>query len=65
MFAFFECDLPDLKAFVKEHLEVAVWENGIEAFKTWVTAPPGNEAPNPVKLYWWILMFWGRLEISR
>jgi len=61
LFAFFQYGLPELKAFIKENLGIAVWEESVEAFQTWLTRPPGNEAPNPVKLYWWILMFWKRL----
>lgn len=61
LFAFFKYADQELKDFVKLHLDVAVWEDGIEAYTNWLTSPPGNDAPNLVKLYWWILMFWGRL----
>lgn len=58
LFAFFEYGLPELKSFVKENLGVSVWEEGIEAYKDWLIVPPGNNVPNHIKLYWWILMFW-------
>jgi hypothetical protein len=61
LFAFFAYGLPNLKVFIKDNMGIDVWEEGIEAFKAWLTKAPGSDAPNPVKLYWWILMFWERL----
>jgi len=62
LFTFFRYSTPELKAFIKERLGTAVWEEGVEPYRNWLTAPPGNDAPNHIKLYWWILAFWGRLD---
>ena len=51
----------ELKDFVKTNLGVRVWEDGMEEYINWLMSPPGNDAPNLLKLYWWILMYWGRL----
>ena len=59
LFGFYQYGLPELKSFVKERLGGAVWEEGDEAYMGWLTAQPGNDVPNHIKLYWWILMFWG------
>lgn len=61
LFTFFQHGTSELKNFVKENLGVSVWEDGMEAYTKWLTIPPGNDAPNHLKLYWWILMFWRRL----
>jgi len=62
LFAFYEYGQPDLKAFVGENLGVCVWDKDIEVYITWLAAPSGNDIPNHLKLYWWILMFWRRLS---
>ena len=62
LFAFYEYGMSDLKDFVKEHLGHAVWEDGVDAYRAWLTAPPGSDVPNHLKLYWWILKFWGQLS---
>jgi len=61
LFAFCLYGLPDLKEFVKVNLGVSAWEEGLDSFKKWLGKSPGSEAPNHIKLYWWILMFRGRL----
>jgi hypothetical protein len=61
LFAFFKYAEKEVKDFVKTHLGVGVWEDDMDAYIEWLTTPPGNDAPNLIKLYWWILMFWGRL----
>ena len=61
VFAFFKYAEKNLKDYVKTNVGVEVWEEGMDAYIKWLTALPGNEAPNLIKLYWWILMFWGRL----
>jgi hypothetical protein len=60
-YTFFTHGTPRLKEFVKENLEVDAWERGIDAYIAWLAHQPGNNAPNPIKLYWWILKFWGAL----
>lgn len=61
LFAFYEYGLADLKEFVEKNLGFCVWDKGIDAYIDWLTVPPGSNIPNHLKLYWWILMFWGRL----
>jgi hypothetical protein len=61
LFAFFQYADQKLKDFVKINLGVCAWDNGMDAYREWLTSSPGNDASNLVKLYWWILMFWGRL----
>jgi hypothetical protein len=61
LFAFFKYGDRELKDFVKTNLDTGVWDDDMEAYRDWLTKPPGNDAPNLIKLYWWILMFWRRL----
>ena len=61
LFSFFTDASDDLKGFVKGNLGVHPWEQGMEAFQAWLREHPGTDAPNPVKLYWWILKYWERL----
>jgi hypothetical protein len=61
LFAFFKYADRELKEFVKQNLGVGIWDQGMDEYVDWLTSMPGNDAPNLVKLYWWILMFWGRL----
>lgn len=62
LFAFFQYGLSDLKQFITEQLGVLLWgTEDLDAYVAWLTAQPGNDVPNHIKLYWWILMFWGRL----
>jgi len=61
LFAFYKEGPPEIKAFVKENLCVSVWEDDdIETFLKWMRVRPGDDAPNHIKLYWWVLKFWGR-----
>ena len=60
LFAFFKYADRDLKDFVEKNLGVGAW-NTMDTYIEWLTSPPGNDAPNLVKLYWWILIFWNRL----
>lgn len=62
LFAFFKHADRSLKDFVKSNLGDGVWDEDIHAYMDWLTRMPGNDAPNPVKVYWWILKFWGRLS---
>ena len=61
LFAFFKYAEKTLKDFVKTNLGVGGWADDVDAYIEWLTSPPGNDAPNHIKLYWWMLMFWGRL----
>jgi hypothetical protein len=61
LFAFYQYSDRELKDFVKTNLGIGVWEEDVDVYVDWLTSSPGNEAPNLVKLYWWILMFWKRL----
>ena len=61
LFTFFTHATADLKAFVKENLEVHPWEEGMEEYQEWLRASLKDDAPNPIKLYWWILKFWDRV----
>ena len=63
LFAFFAEGLQDLKDYVKKNLGVAPWEEGVDAYLGWLTVAPGNDAPNHLKLIWWILMFWDRIPL--
>jgi len=60
LFAFFTEGSEELKEFVADNLGVPLWQD-MEGFKTWLEAHPGTDAPNPVKLYWWLLKYWERL----
>jgi hypothetical protein len=62
LFAVFNLELPKMKRFLKENMEVSIWEEGINAYKEWLVQVPGRDVPNHIKLYWWILTFWGRLD---
>lgn len=53
--------MPNLKAYLKQNLEAHPWEDGVEAFQEWIRAIPEDDAPNPIKLYWWILKFWDQI----
>ena len=44
--------------FVKENIGAVLWENRMSTFQKWLVVLPGNEVPNLVKLYWWLLQFW-------
>ena len=58
LFAFYQYGLEDLKRFIKKNLGNCTWDKGIEPYIDWLTAAPGNDVPNHLKLYWWILKFW-------
>lgn len=62
LYVFYELALPKMKAFVKENLGVKVWEDGIDAYVTWLTKVLGKDVPNHIKLYWWISAYWGQLD---
>ena len=61
LFTFYEHGSPELKAFVEKNLGTCIWDKGMDEYINWLTVPPGNDVPNHLKLYWWILMFWNRL----
>lgn len=61
LYAFYEYGLDNIKVFIKENLGVSVWEEGVEMYMNWLTVCPGNDAGNPIKLYWWMLKFWKRV----
>jgi len=61
LFTFFTHGAANLKTYVKDNLEAHPWEDGIEAYLEWLRTPPKDDAPNPVKLYWWILKYWDRI----
>jgi hypothetical protein len=61
LFGFFQYAQRELKDFVKTNLGAPLWEDNLESYMEWLIAPPRNETPNHIKLYWWMLMFWGRL----
>jgi len=60
LFAFYRYGLADLKEFVEANLGVCVWDKDMEEYAKWLTVPPGNDVPNHLRLYWWILAFWRR-----
>jgi hypothetical protein len=62
LYAFFDLELPEMKRFLKETMELSIWEKGIDAYKAWLVQAPGRDVPNPIKLYWWTLTFWSRLD---
>ena len=61
LFTFYTHGLPGLKAFVKKNLEAHPWEDGMEGYQEWLRAVPVDDAPNPIKLYWWILKYWDQI----
>ena len=62
LFAVFKCGPTDLKAFLKDKLGDQSWDADIKEFERWLTKPPGNGIPNHLRMYWWILKFWGKLD---
>lgn len=61
LFGFYQYGQPDLKAFIKANLDDVVWEKGMADYLQWLVVPPGNDIPNHLKLYWWILKFYKRV----
>lgn len=47
-----------MKDFVGKYLDDKAWEGDMESYMRWLIAPPKDELPNHLKLYWWILKFW-------
>lgn len=58
LYAFYEHGLPEQKAFVERNLGICVWDKGFDQYINWLVVPPGDNIPNHLKLYWWMLMFW-------
>ena len=61
LFAFYEWGHAELKMFVEENPDICVWDKGLNEYMEWLRQLPGNDVPNHLKLYWWILIFWKRL----
>jgi hypothetical protein len=61
IFTFFEHGRPELKAYLAGKVEVG-WNKGFPEYKKWVEKNPGSSISNFLKMYWWILVYFGRLD---
>lgn len=60
LFAFFKHGDPQLKAFVKQNISACPFDKGMDEYARWLTAAPGDDVPNHLKLYWWISTYRNR-----